>query len=230
MVALSYSRLKMFRDCPRKFYHMSVAPKGSEDYLSDFQGKQGREGSKLHRVFEMRIKHNRALDPEFANFEPILKPIADGAAGAEITVEQPWAWTAELEECDWFSKQAWFRVKCDLTVIHPERARMCDWKSGKVYVDTFQLKINSAFLMLRRPTVQTVDAELYWLNHDDITRETYFREEVPEIFDEILAEAAKIEKNKVLSYWPEKPGNLCAWCPVNAAGRCDRAAKPFKRN
>lgn len=229
-IALSYSRLKMFRDCPRKFYHVSVAPKGSVDHLGDYQGKQGQKGSTLHRVFEMRIRHGRALDPEFANYESILKPIADAAVGAEIAVEQPWTFTETLEECDWFSKSAWFRVKCDLAVIHPNTARIADWKTGKVYPDMFQLRINSAFLMIRRPTVTTVKAELYWLNHDDVTRETYFREEIPEIFDEILAEEAKIQKFASVSHWPENPGGLCAWCPVNAAGRCDRAAKPFKRN
>lgn len=227
-IALSFSRIKMFRDCPKKFYHVSVAPKGSPDRINDTHSGAARKGSQAHRALEARVKYQRPLPSEFLNFEPYAAPVAAFALGADnVSVEVQWAFRRDLNECEWFDKAAWFRAQADVAIARGTRGLIVDWKTGKVYYDLLQLNINSVFMFLKNPNLEVIESRLIWLNHDDVTEHEVHRTDLEYILDEIMDAVDPIEYHNQIAHWPVKPGPHCAWCPANKHRMCDKAAKPF---
>ena len=131
---------------------------------------------------------------------------------------------------DW--DRAWLRVIYDLAIVNvPEKhAFIWDWKNGIVWPDDDQLKLFAATGFLYWPEIDTISTSYVWLKHGTTSDATYRRKDLPEMWSELLPDVERLQSSFKANHWPAEPRRgkaTCKWCPVNRAGKCDRAAGPY---
>jgi hypothetical protein len=70
--------------------------------------------------------------------------------------------TENLEACDFYASDVWFRGIADLVILDDEVATVVDYKTGKSskYADKGQLELMALALMARYPQIKKVRAAL----------------------------------------------------------------------
>ena len=117
----SFSKMKSFQTCPKQFYHVNV--------LKQFPFKETeamRYGTEFHEAAEHFIRDGTPIPDRFAFARPALEALA--AKAGEKLCEQKLGLTAELEACDFFAKDVWFRGIVDLLIIDGDTATVVDYK------------------------------------------------------------------------------------------------------
>ena len=204
----SYSQLKNFETCPKRYYHYNVA----KDIVEP-QSQQLADGNALHKAFELRIKNGTPLPMGMAMHEGLLARIV-GAQG-QVYAEQKLALTSSFTPSTYFGKAVWFRTQIDATVVNGDRAAVFDWKDGKPKDDTTQLQLMAATLFHHQPNVQKVSSALVFVSHGETVPATYLREDLTEIWGEILPRVKLVEKARATQEYPPKPSGLCKkYCAV----------------
>ena len=114
MTAWSYSSIKLFDQCPKKFYHLKVA----KDVM-DEAGPEADYGTKVHEAAELYVKDGTPIPEQFAYMRPIVEPIA-AAPGTKFT-EMKLGVTktdAGFAPCGFFDKNVWYRGIVDVAVVN----------------------------------------------------------------------------------------------------------------
>ena len=119
----SYSVLKNWETCPKRYYHYNVAKDVKEP-----ETDQLREGNQLHKHFENRVKTQTPLPLGYKQYEPLLAKLI--AAPGETYAEQKLALTSSFTPTTFFGKGAWFRTVIDFTKINGKIATVVDYKTG----------------------------------------------------------------------------------------------------
>lgn len=227
-MAWSASRVKTFKSCPKKLYHMSIVPKGHLDKVLFKQGKAGARGEDLHKVMEHRILNKIALPSNFEYLEPLAKVI-DAAPGTALC-EAQWALDTTFKPCgtkDW--DRVYVRAVPDLLKVKDYAAVILDYKTGKPEFDEYQLKLNAGVGFIQLPDVTKITTSYIYFKIGELSKPvTYLRENLTEIWRDLLVEPNKIEESRATNYWPPKPGRHCSWCDVNAARKCEFASEPYR--
>ena len=228
-IAWSHSRLKTFKDCPKQFYHLNVPKKGAAERVPYEETAAMKAGNAIDNALTSRISGGEPLPPEYAPFEPMAQAVLD-TPGTKLT-QAKFALDQALTPCgymDW--DRTWVRVVYDVAVINGERAWIGDWKNGKIFVDEQQLRLFATIGFHQFPEVQVIDTAFVWLQHGTLSPKTYYRQELPELWGTFLPDVERLQTAFRNNHWPAEPKNgakTCQWCPVNKAGRCDRAAGPY---
>lgn len=205
----SYSVLKNFETCPKRYYHYNVAKDVHEP-----ETDQLREGNRLHKVFENRIK-GEPMPFGFAQHERLLASIIN--APGVTYAEQKLAMTSSFTPVAYFGKGVWFRTVADATKIHDDRATVFDWKSGKPAEDLTQLQLLAATVFCHMPNIQRVKAALVFVNHGHVEPAEFVREDLTEIWGEILPRVKLVERARATQHYPPKPSGLCKkYCAVSS--------------
>jgi hypothetical protein len=121
--AWSFSSLKTFTTCPKKFYHTKVLKDVKEP-----EGEQALYGKLVHEVAELYIRDGKEIPEKFAFIKPALDSLLK--IQGEKLCEFKMALTEKLEPCDFFDPDCWFRGVADLLIIDREKAeaRVIDYK------------------------------------------------------------------------------------------------------
>jgi hypothetical protein len=227
-IAWSASRVKNHKECPKKFYHMSVAPKGHPDRVEFAQGYAGKLGEDFHKMMQNRLERKVPFPAGHEQWEQ-LAVVIEAAAGSTV-VEYPFALTMQFQPCgtkDW--DNVWIRAVPDVMKVTDEVIVIVDWKSGKLEESTYQLDLCAAVAFAHYPSVQKVVA---WYGYTKLgsfgTPVTHLRSDLTALWDKLLVEPRKMHENLAMNYWPARPGYYCGWCDVNKAGKCDKADRPYK--
>jgi len=227
-IAWSASRVKNFMQCPKKFYHTSAAPSGHPDRIPFKQGFAAKAGEDFHKVMQARLEKKAPLTAGFAQWEPLALAI-EGATGTTV-VEYQFALTEHFTPCgtkDW--DNVWIRAVPDVMKVTDTAIFIVDWKTGKPDYDQYQLKLNAAVAFQHYPSVQeVVTCYVFTKTGEFSKKEHYKREDLAAIWDELLVEPRKMHENLAMNHWPARPGHYCGWCEANAAGKCDKASRPYK--
>lgn len=210
----SYSSIKLFEQCPKKYYHLRVA--------KDVKEKEGEAivyGHRVHKAAEQYIKTNTPLPPEFDKFEPTLKAISNlpGEKHCELKLGVSFNdW--EFSATGFFSPNVWLRTVVDLLVIDNTLAYVVDYKTGKnaKYADTTQLDLMAGAVFTHYPEVETIKSGLLYLvsgefiktKHNAVNRKSYLS-----VYSESLERLAVAESSGV---WNPVSGPLCRYCPVDS--------------
>lgn len=205
----SYSVLKNFQTCPKRYYHYNVAKDVKEP-----ETDQLRDGNRLHKVFENRLK-GQPLPLGYTHHERLLASIIN-APGATYA-EQKLAMTSTFTASAFFGKGVWFRTVIDCTKIDEAQttARVFDWKTGKPAEDITQLQLMGATLFCHMPSVQRVKAALVFVNHGHVEPAEFVRSDLPEIWGEILPRVRQVERARAAQEYPPTPSGLCKkYCAV----------------
>ena len=204
----SYSVLKNWETCPKRYYHYNVAKDVKEP-----ETDQLREGNQLHKHFENRVKTQTPLPLGYKQYEPLLAKLI--AAPGETYAEQKLALTSSFTPTTFFGKGAWFRTVIDFTKINGKIATVVDYKTGKVASDTTQLQLMSATLFAADPQIQRVKAALLFVAHGQMEREEFVRGDLTEIWGEILPRVKMVERARAAQHYPPTPSGLCRkYCAV----------------
>lgn len=207
-VAWSYSRITSYEQCPRKFWNESVGKT-----VPFTKNEAAQYGDEVHKAFELFFKQQKKLPLNLLHWTPTLQQIA--AAPGEKAVEQQIALNARWEPVEWYAKDAWLRVKSDLTQINGARAAMWDWKTGKPSDDDTQLKLNAAVTFILDPSIERIDMAYLWLKTKSISPSKMLSTETPDFWATMLPRVARYQQAHDEQNFPPRPNFLCrGYCPI----------------
>lgn len=204
----SYSKLKNYESCPKRHFHVDIEKSAKEE-----ESEALLYGNMLHKAIAERLSKKTELPKPFAQLERWAEKILTGEGN--ILVEQQLAITQDLNPCEWFSRDAWYRGIADVIKINGPVALAIDWKTGKILEDGVQLALMAQCIFAHHPDIQVIRTEFVWLKEDATTRADFKREDMVTLWNNTLPRVAQLEKASVTLTYPAKPGHLCRkWCPV----------------
>ena len=99
-IVWSFSSLKTFQQCPRKYYYAKVAP----DRIREPDTTATLYGKAAHTVAEDYIGNGTPIPPQFAYLKPLLEQL--NAIPGEKLVEVKLGLTKDLQACDFDAPDA----------------------------------------------------------------------------------------------------------------------------
>jgi len=206
--AWSFSRLKSYETCPKKFWHTSV----QKDFV-EVQSDAGNYGTEVHKAIQQRLANDKKLPLHMTHLEPIIARFAE-APGTKY-VEQQLALNGDVEPTGWFDNDVWCRAIIDLAIVNGDHALLCDWKTGKMDDDFTQQRVAAAVFAVYFPEVKTFDLVYYWLKDKKPTKQSVERSDLPAIWNKILPRIRKYMVAHSTTDFPPRPSGLCKrYCPV----------------
>ena len=208
-MALSYSRLSTFEQCPQKFDYLYVTKA-----VQDLGNEHTMYGNRVHESLEKYAKTGdvNELTRETEKYKPLVDSIL--AKPGTKYFEHQMAIDQNEKPCDWFSKDVWVRSIADVLVIDGDKAYCFDWKTGKPRDNPAQLQLFSCMIMLCFPEVQEVKTAFVWLNHNEVTSATYPRKQFSLLWQGLTTRMAYVQEAIELGVFKTKPTGLCGWCPA----------------
>lgn len=210
--AWSFSKLKNFETCPKKYYEVDVAKNYREDTA------QLDWGNKLHSSFSTAISGAAPLPADMADYQHwVDKARKLAKPGEKILVEQKLAITKNFSPTSYFAPNAWLRVIIDLLVLGVDTAIMWDWKTGKVKHDSVQLMLCTQAVFSHHPNIIRARTGFVWLAEDTMTPDSFTRASLTQEWQPVLQRVDALEQaHKTLSF-PPNPSGLCrSHCPVTS--------------
>lgn len=213
----SFSSIKLFENCPLRYYHQRI-----KKSVVDKGGEASQYGERIHSFLEKRIKREAALPQEITHYEPVI-----GAMEAVLTdahtllAEQEMSLTKDLTPTGWWDSDVWMRSKIDVLGLRQNAAVVLDWKTGKRRTDFTQLELFALQVFAHYPQVNEVVSTFVWLKDLAIDKEVYKRDQAPSMWASLIERVNRIEDAAKYDRWPAKPSGLCKFCPCRAF--CDYA-------
>lgn len=212
MVAWSYSSIKTFDQCPKKYYHLKVV----KDH-KDEGGEATRYGEEAHKAAEEYIKNGVPIPPKFNFMAPVINSL-ENIPGEKHT-ELKMGVRKEDDEyfpCDFFDPDVWWRGIADLLIIRGNIAYLVDYKTGKnaKYADTKQLDLLAGAVFAHFPDVVRVKSALAYVVSNEFIHKDHVamnKKSYMSVFDRELDRLAGAHDSGV---WNANAGPLCGWCPV----------------
>lgn len=207
----SYSSLKTFTQCPKKYYHLRV--------LKDVK-ETGTEatnyGLELHKAAEDYIKSGTPLG-RFEFIKDLLDTLNSipGEKHCEMKLGVKRTPTG-FEACRFFDKDVWWRGIGDLVVVRDDIAYSLDYKTGRNsrYADLKQLDALAAALFLHFPQVKKIKSALAFVVSNDFIKKDHFVEQRDEYFASFEPDLERLAAAEQTNVWNANSGPLCKYCPV----------------
>lgn len=208
--AWSYSKLKNFETCPKRYYNVDVAKIVKEE-----ESEQLQYGNALHKALADAISGKADLPKPFSGFQSWVDKVT--RTSGQILVEQQLAIRQDLGPTEWFGKDAWYRGIADVIKIAGPVAVVLDWKTGKILEDGVQLALMAQCVFAHHPAIKKIRTEFVWLKEDATTRADFAREDMVKVWAGLLPRVKQLEDAHTGAMFPPKPGHLCRkWCPVTS--------------
>ncbi len=205
----SYSSLKMFYNCPLRYYRQRIIKD-----IKDVMGEASLYGVRVHEHLEHRIKHNTPLPPDCASYEPLCAAFESQVDGGELIAEKEATLNKGLKPTGWWDDDAWLRSKLDILVLNGENALIADWKTGKRRVDFDQFEMFALQVFAHYPQIEAVKTMFIWLKPMKKDSRVYVRAQVGALWRDLMVRIRRVEKALETNNWPAKPSGLCPWCPA----------------
>lgn len=230
MIALSWSRLSTYQQCPLKF-HLSYI---SKSFPTEEKSIHLVKGEQLHKQLEDYViaKNGGAamplgFSPEVRNALPYVDKLFTNFGAvypeAQIACDKDWKPT------EWFGKDTAWRSIWDVVGLSPAVCFIGDWKSGKIhpYGDGFgQLHLSAAIGLHRWAEIPEINCAYVYIEHQKVTPIKVVREkgrldkygnpiaDLKSVTDHFDNEFEKVQLEKT---WAPTPNEFCKWCPATKA-------------
>jgi hypothetical protein len=177
----SYSSATTFEKCPKQYYHLYVA----KDIKQDPNQKHFLYGNEVHKAAEEYVRDGVPLPGKFDEFQKPLDMLK--RIPGEKLCELKLGLTKDLEPCEFFGDNVWWRGAIDLLILDKESktATVIDYKTGKSqYADTRQLGLLSIAVFKKFPEIEKIKAGLMFLVSKEIIKEEYNNTRIDEMYTE----------------------------------------------
>ena len=217
--AWSFSSLKTFTTCPKKYYHTRVIKDVKEP-----EGEAALYGTEAHSAAEHFIKDGTPIPAKFSFMQDALDSLVriPGEKHCEIKL----ALTEALEPCDFFAPDCWFRGVADLLILNEEKgeARIIDYKFGKSrYADVSQIELMSLAVFKRFPKIKTVKGGLLFLVEGRFVPAMYEAQQQHRYWGNWMPTVTMLENAHSSGVWNAKPNGLCKnYCWVSECAHCGK--------
>jgi len=212
-ITWSYSSVKTFEQCPKKYYHLRVAKD-----VKDTGGEAAIYGQDAHKAAEDFVKSGVPIPPKFKFMAPTIEAFnaIPGEKHCELKLgvrKTP----SGFEPCGFFDEGVWWRGVADLVIIRGGLAYLVDYKTGKSakYADTKQLDLLAGAIFLHFPEVNRVKSALAFVVSNEFVHKEHVvakLEDYMSVFDSQLDRLEAAMENGVFN---PISGPLCGWCPVD---------------
>lgn len=209
----SYSRWKSFDTCPHQFHQVKVL----ELHPQDTETEAILYGNLFHKAAELYVSGVEELPPQFEYTRKILDKLRNRKG--EKLCEQKLALKADLQPCDFFDEDAWWRGIADLTIIDGDTAYVVDYKTGASarYADKGQLELMALATFANMPGVEKIRAGLLFTVAIAFVQADYTRADIPKLWQKWLTNYSRMEKAFTTDVWNMNPSGLCRrHCPVTS--------------
>jgi RecB family exonuclease len=212
MIAWSYSSIKTFDQCPKKYFHLKVIKD-----VKDEPGEAADYGTAVHEAAELFITQGAPIPEKFAFMRPIVEPLArkQGTKYAEIKLGVAKIGD-EFQPRGFFDKDVWYRGIADLLIVNGSKAWLVDYKTGKnaKYADMKQLDLLAGAVFIHFPKVETINSALLYVISQEMPKKTHQRENMAAYMSVFSNELDRLEEALENGIWNAKSSPLCGWCPV----------------
>lgn len=211
----SYSGIKLFEQCPKKYYHLRVAKD-----IKEPESEAMLYGTAVHEAAEKYMRDNEPIPEKFAYMEPYLRKLKAIPGEKLCEYEMGLKRTAEgMQACGFRDPDVWFRGIADLLIIDREKkeARVIDYKTGKSarYADPKQLALMASCVFFHFPGIERVRAGLLFVVSKDFIPVDFLVKHRHDIFvklDETLVSRETAYETQVFN--PKQNFTCKQWCPV----------------
>lgn len=204
----SYSSLKLYENCPYRYYHQRIAKT-----VVDKGGEASQHGERVHKHLEDRLRDKVDLPQELKHVEPLVNSFENLSAGGDIFAELEMTLNKDLTPTSWWGEDAWMRSKLDVYIVKNNKSVVADWKTGKRRPDFFQLELFALQVFAHYQEVQSVTSSFVWIKDMAMDKQTFTRNDTPRLWDKVLGKVQRIEQSVTYENWPAKPSGLCMYCP-----------------
>jgi CRISPR/Cas system-associated exonuclease Cas4 (RecB family) len=210
-VVWSFSSLKTFQQCPKKYYHTKVAKDVVEPPT-----QATLYGSAAHTVAEEYIRDDKPIPEKFAYMRSTLEALKD--IPGEKLCEVKLGLTKDLEPCEFSAPNVWWHGIADLVVINRETgvAHSVDYKTSKSarYADVKQLDLVACGLFAKFPEIKRVRSALIFVVSKEFVKAEHHAEMAKKYIEAPAQDVARIEAALENGVWNPKQGPLCKFCSV----------------
>lgn len=212
MPAWSYSSIKTFDQCPKKYFHLKILKD-----VKDEGNEASIYGNDAHEAAEHYIKHGTPIPDKFSIMRPVVETLAKfrGEKHTELKLGVRQTDTG-FEPCDFFDPDVWYRGIVDLLITDGENAHMIDYKTGKnaKYADMKQLDLMAGAVFVHFPQVMRVKSGLAYVVSNEFLPKTHVRTELTTYMSVFDRQLEQLEDAMDAGVFNAKSGPLCGWCPV----------------
>lgn len=214
MPAWSASRLKTFRQCPKKYNHLYVKKDVREP-----KSEQMKHGDRLHKILERRVGGGQPLPKDFRDLERFAKPF-DRFKGHVMT-ERQMAVNEDKQPTEWFASDVECRAIADVLAVAEDTLVVIDWKTGKWRRDDIeQIELTCAVALAHYPDVRLAKGALVYVAEEDPDRQMLQaqvnRDGLSRVWQQFAPTVERLSVAMRLDEWEPRPSKLCAWCPVKS--------------
>lgn len=206
----SFSGIKLFEQCPKKYYHLKVV----KDYKEP-PTEATRYGEEFHEAAEFYVSGKADLPAHFEFARGALDKLK--RLPGEKHCEYEMGLTEDLEPCAINAPNVWWRGIADLAIIDGTKARVLDYKAGKSakYADRDQLELMALAVFKHFPDVEEVDAALFFVIAKAFIKGRYLRTDSAKLWGKWMQRYNRIIVARDTGVWNPKTSGLCkAHCVV----------------
>ena len=206
----SFSKIKDFEQCPKQYYHKHILKE-----VPFVQTEAILYGNAFHKMAEDFIGKGAPIPAKFSFATKALTSLKNRQG--DKLCELKMGLTENLEACDFYSSDVWFRGIADLVIMDDDVATVIDYKTGKSskYADKGQLELMALALMARYPQVKKVRAGLLFVICNDLVKDTYMEYDKSKLWEKWLGKYGQMETAAKEDMWNARPNGLCRrYCPI----------------
>ena len=210
--AWSYSSIKTFDQCPKKYYHLKVAKDVKDsDTTATVYGKE------LHSAAEFFIRDGTEIPAKFSFVRDTLEALRkiEGEKHCEIKLGVAKK-DGKYIPCEFFDKNVWWRGIADLLIIQGDKGFLVDYKTSKnaKYADTKQLDLLAGAVFLHYPQVKTLKSALLFVVSNEVVQKEHEAMFATAYMSTMHPELTRLEAAMTNNVWNPNSGPLCKFCPV----------------
>lgn len=213
---LSFLQLNDYLNCPKKMNHKHVAKDAAET-----KSWAQKEGIGAHEALKRYMRLGEPLPPEYASYELAARALRDRHETKHI--ELGLGCTADGRPCGFFDPECRLRGRVDVCVASPPNGLIVDWKTGKPWEDSLELKLQALLLRIHYPDLERFTAGYYWLRENRMGK-LHLIEDVQRVWGNVYSWSIGIANRIALNDWPADENPLCPWCP------CSKEQCQFKKD
>ena len=212
MTAWSYSSIKTFESCPKKYYHLKVLKD-----VKDTGSEATIYGQQVHTAAEEYIKNGVDIPEKFAYIRGVVERLGEKEGKKHTEFRMGVKKTGDgYAPCGFFDKDTWWRGIADLVIVSGDTAYSIDYKTSKnaKYADTKQLDLVAAALFVYFPEVKKVRSALIFLVSNEVIKKDHYVEDMARYFGVFDTTLNRLETAEKTDVWNAVTSPLCKFCPV----------------